>query len=47
MVAAPLRRDQVIIIACVVIITALAWTYLVVLDHRMAEHSGTTLSSSL
>ena len=43
LVATPLRRDQVLIISCVVIITALAWTYLVVLDHRMAAQGGMSM----
>jgi predicted metal-binding membrane protein len=43
LVAAPLRRDQGIIVACVVVITALAWAYLFLLDHRMAAHSGMSM----
>ena len=35
-VAAVSRRDRVLIAGCILLITALAWAYLVRLDHRMA-----------
>jgi len=35
-VTGPPRRDRVIIWSCLVLLTALAWTYLVHLDHQMS-----------
>jgi predicted metal-binding membrane protein len=37
LVAALPRRDRVVIAGCILLITALAWAYLVRLDHRMAS----------
>jgi predicted metal-binding membrane protein len=36
-VPAPSRRDRVLIASCIVLITALAWAYLVHLNHRMTS----------
>ncbi len=36
-VPAPSRRDRALIASCIVVITALAWAYLVHLNHRMAS----------
>ena len=35
--AALRRRDQALIAACIVLITGLAWAYLIYLDHRMSS----------
>jgi predicted metal-binding membrane protein len=34
------RRDRVVISSCLVLLTALAWTYLVHLDHQMSASMG-------
>jgi predicted metal-binding membrane protein len=34
------RRDRVVISACLALLTALAWTYLVYLDHQMSASMG-------
>jgi predicted metal-binding membrane protein len=39
-VAAPTHRDRVLIASCITLITALAWAYLVQLDHRMSSSMG-------
>jgi predicted metal-binding membrane protein len=37
LVPAPSRRDRALIASCIVLITALAWAYLVHLNHHMTS----------
>jgi predicted metal-binding membrane protein len=46
-VAVPFRRDRIVITSCILLVTALAWTYLLHLNHQMSSATPETMMAEM